>query len=187
MSHELRTPLSAIIGFSELIRERQVRISRDRVADYAQHVADADRRLLGIVEEVLEYASIERGDLRLLPQRMATRPLVAAAIRALRGWARSRKLSIATVAARDCPPMVADPEATTRVLEILIRDASKHLDAGGAAGSSWGFPGRARAPPDFPDKPRAGIPTGVGYTAIFRRIRHGGNLSPASSSSGAVR
>jgi len=63
MSHELRTPLNAIIGFSDLIR----RPSTAGVDEYADHIANAGRRLLAVVSDVLDMSRLESNSLVLEP------------------------------------------------------------------------------------------------------------------------
>jgi two-component system, cell cycle sensor histidine kinase PleC len=64
MSHELRTPLNAIIGFSDLIRTPGATSSAE-AADYAGHIANAGRRLLGVVSDVMDMSKLESGSLAL--------------------------------------------------------------------------------------------------------------------------
>jgi signal transduction histidine kinase len=63
MSHELRTPLNAIIGYSELMREDAV--ASDRVQDIGDHdkVLGSATRLLRLVNDVLDVAKIESGNM----------------------------------------------------------------------------------------------------------------------------
>jgi signal transduction histidine kinase len=63
MSHELRTPLNAIIGYSELMREDAV--ASDRAQDIGDHdkVLGSATRLLRLVNDVLDVAKIESGNM----------------------------------------------------------------------------------------------------------------------------
>ncbi|HEY4161575.1 MAG TPA: MHYT domain-containing protein [Dongiaceae bacterium] len=60
ISHELRTPLNAIIGFSDIIRRTD-----GEAGEYATHIADAGRRLLTVVSDVLDMSRLESGGLIL--------------------------------------------------------------------------------------------------------------------------
>jgi len=64
MSHELRTPLNAIIGFSDLIRQSGTATPAE-AADYAGHIANAGRRLLDVVSDVMDMSKLEAGALIL--------------------------------------------------------------------------------------------------------------------------
>jgi len=65
MSHELRTPLNAIIGYSEMLKEGAE--DDGRAHDVADHkrVLDSARRLLALVDDVLEMSALESGRLAL--------------------------------------------------------------------------------------------------------------------------
>ena len=74
VSHELRTPLNAVIGFSQLLL-----MSRDEPLDAAsarkvQHICDAGKHLLALVDEVLQINRTAAGQ---LPLDMQAVPLVA--------------------------------------------------------------------------------------------------------------
>jgi PAS domain S-box-containing protein len=66
MSHELRTPLNAILGFSEFIELQAGNgVGSLRHAGYARDIRVAGRRLLALVNDLLEYSCIEAGELVL--------------------------------------------------------------------------------------------------------------------------
>src|SRR5689334_6602128 len=58
MSHELRTPLNSIIGFSEVIAGNR---SQPESAEYATHIARSGRRMLAVVNDILDISKIEAG------------------------------------------------------------------------------------------------------------------------------
>ena len=64
MSHELKTPLNAIIGFSDLIKAPGG-MGASEAVEYAQHIADAGRRLLDVVSNVLDMSKLEAGSMSL--------------------------------------------------------------------------------------------------------------------------
>ncbi|HWA69372.1 MAG TPA: HAMP domain-containing sensor histidine kinase [Rhizomicrobium sp.] len=64
MSHELRTPLNAIIGFSDLIKTPGATSARE-TSEYARHIANAGRRLLDVVCDVLDMSRLESASLTL--------------------------------------------------------------------------------------------------------------------------
>jgi len=67
MSHELRTPLNAIVGYSEMLREAaQDDERRSDVSDHDKILA-ASRRLLSLINEVLDLSKIEAGKMEILP------------------------------------------------------------------------------------------------------------------------
>jgi signal transduction histidine kinase len=66
MSHELRTPLNAILGFSDVIlTETFGPLGSPKYTEYQTDIHTAAAHLLNIVNEVLDIARIEAGELTL--------------------------------------------------------------------------------------------------------------------------
>ncbi len=67
MSHELRTPLNAIIGFSDVIQnEIMGRFEENpKYIDYARDIREAGGHLLSVINDILDIAKIEAGQLDL--------------------------------------------------------------------------------------------------------------------------
>ncbi|MFO7674572.1 MAG: PAS domain S-box protein [Lutibacter sp.] len=63
MSHEIRTPMNGIIGFSELCLDPN--ISKDKQREYANIVIKSSKRLLSIVNDILDISKIEAGAVNL--------------------------------------------------------------------------------------------------------------------------
>jgi signal transduction histidine kinase len=63
MSHELRTPLNAIIGYSEMMREEAEDAGRSQDIGDHDKVLGAATRLLRLVNDVLDVAKIESGNM----------------------------------------------------------------------------------------------------------------------------
>ncbi|MDH5182801.1 MAG: ATP-binding protein [Gammaproteobacteria bacterium] len=65
MSHELRTPLNAIIGYSELMQEDAVEQKQERYINDLSHVLNSSWHLLNMINEVLDIAKIDAGEVKL--------------------------------------------------------------------------------------------------------------------------
>jgi len=62
MSHEIRTPLNAVVGFAELLS--QTRLDGEQQT-YVDRIKLSSGSLLGVINDVLDYAKIEAGKLNL--------------------------------------------------------------------------------------------------------------------------
>ncbi|MBT6716099.1 MAG: PAS domain S-box protein, partial [Nitrospina sp.] len=66
MSHELRTPMNAILGFTEVLEMDRDKTLSDRQKDNLGQVSSAGKHLLELINEVLDLARIESGDMELV-------------------------------------------------------------------------------------------------------------------------
>ena len=129
MSHELRTPLNAVIGYAEIILEED---EGDGFAHEAGAIRAAGRRLLGIVDDVLEVASINEGRAELradsFPVGRIVDALDAALGRAVRERGNRWETRVAPSAAG--VEVQSDARKLERALASLITNANKFTDRG---------------------------------------------------------
>jgi signal transduction histidine kinase len=65
VSYELRTPLNAIIGFAEILDHEYFGALNDRQREYSHGIMEASQRLLSLINDILDIATIEAGYLQL--------------------------------------------------------------------------------------------------------------------------
>ena len=87
MSHELRTPLNAVLGFAQLMLQDPVQSLAPRQRERTEHIRDAGRHLLALIDDVLDLTSVEVGTVPLEAQPVVIAPLSA---RRCSGWRRRR-------------------------------------------------------------------------------------------------
>jgi signal transduction histidine kinase/ADP-ribose pyrophosphatase YjhB (NUDIX family) len=132
MSHELKTPLTAILGFSELLREERRAAGDEMGADGASTIEQSGRQLLGIVESILEIAKLESGAITLAPQRVDVGVLARTAVERHLPRAQSSQLALVL---EDAPPRGAaiawcDPARVERIFDELLLNALKFTREG---------------------------------------------------------
>jgi signal transduction histidine kinase len=136
MSHELRTPLNAIGGYTELIEMGIRGPVTEQQRDDLGRIQRSQRHLLGLVNEVLNYAKLESGSVRYAAADVAVHDALAEAAALVVPQARAKGL---TLDLGQCPPradgrplaVCADPEKLRQVLVNLLGNAVKFTDAGG--------------------------------------------------------
>jgi len=63
MSHEIRTPLNGIIGFSGLLNDED--LSKDEIREYTDLINQSGKRLIEIVNNVLDISKIQTGQVKI--------------------------------------------------------------------------------------------------------------------------
>ncbi|HSQ72514.1 MAG TPA: ATP-binding protein, partial [Rubrivivax sp.] len=131
MSHELRTPLNAMLGFSQLLLAEETgpdesTATRRRRLD---HIRSAGQHLLSLINDVLDLASLESGELRIELQPVALAPLVADTLPLL-GPLRQRRL-VTLHTGQLALQVLADATRLRQVLLNLLSNAIKYNHDGG--------------------------------------------------------
>lgn len=132
MSHELRTPLNAIIGFAEMIQGQYLGpVAEKRYITYAEHVLDAGRHLLLIINDVLDLSKIEAGKMAVEASSVDAADLVRSTLRLVQRDADTAGIAIAAELPDDLPDVLADPGKLKQVLLNLLSNAIKFTAGGG--------------------------------------------------------
>jgi signal transduction histidine kinase len=128
VSHELRTPLNGIMGMNALLLRTHLDEKQLRYASVAEK---SGKKLLEIIEEILDFSSIESGGLRLENKAFDLREVVANVSSGLETLATDKGLQLASEWQEDCPPVVwGDPKRLQQILTNLVGNAIKFTDAG---------------------------------------------------------
>lgn len=131
MSHELRTPLSAILGFSDLMRNEPQQGDRRLVPDeWIEHIHRSGGHLLALINDVLDLAKVEAGRLELEPVPFDLRSVVTETIAGLRPLAERKRLRLTSEVAVE--RLVADRGRVRQVLYNLLSNAIKFTPEGGS-------------------------------------------------------
>ncbi|MGJ3258153.1 MAG: PAS domain S-box protein [Rhodospirillales bacterium] len=131
MSHELRTPLNAIIGFSQLIRDKIMGDLNPHYVDYAGSIHSSGMHLLDVVNDLLDIASIESGNMLLNDDEVDITDIIRSCERMLRTRAQKAELLI-SVDILDGPLRVrGDPRRLKQILINLMNNSIKFTRPGG--------------------------------------------------------
>ena len=132
MSHELRTPLNAIIGFSEtMLSEVFGPIGSDRYRDYINDIHYSGTHLLTLINDVLDVARIEQGELRLNDDIVDISDIVRTSIRLMEPIAARESIALEVDIDEDLPTLHGDRRAVRQIVFNLLSNAVKFTDSGG--------------------------------------------------------
>ena len=128
MSHEMRTPLNGVIGMLGLLSRTPVDGEQSAYLEAAQTSAE---HLLGLVNNLLDYARLEAGALELHSSPVEVEGLVRGVAELLSPRAHDKGLEIVWSVAPDIGTLHADEGRLRQVLFNLAGNAVKFTETGG--------------------------------------------------------
>ncbi|HEX4903053.1 MAG TPA: HAMP domain-containing sensor histidine kinase [Acidimicrobiales bacterium] len=126
-SHELRTPATAISGLATLLAQRWEDLGDGERQTFAERIATNANALNTLVQDLLDFARLERGDLRLVQEPVDLSATVVGLLERLSSvWSEHR------VEPRidDDVAVLGDPSALERVVTNLVSNAIKFSPPG---------------------------------------------------------
>jgi len=130
-SHELRTPLSSILGFLNLILEGHIS-DPEKQRRFLEIAHNSARRLLGIINDVLDLAKIEAGRLETRSEMTPVGPILQDLYALFRHQARDKGVELDVSSANPDLEVFADPDRTRQILTNLLSNALKFTPAQGS-------------------------------------------------------
>ncbi len=130
MSHEIRTPMTAILGFAEVLTDRQN--SKEFLLETAQIIHNNARFLLHILNDILDFSKLEADKMSLEIQRIDLRQLIAEVHAPFSVQARQKKIFFTVRSASPFPESInSDAVRLKQILLNLVGNAVKFTKVGG--------------------------------------------------------
>jgi len=129
MSHELRTPLNAILGFGELLKLDNDNLTESQQEDVSYIIAGGTH-LLTLINEVLDIAKVDAGDLTLSLEAVSLEGILDNALVLVKPLAAKENITI-QVKLNGAPWVYADAVRLKQVLVNLLSNAVKYNLRGG--------------------------------------------------------
>ena len=131
VSHELRTPLTSIYGFAETLLRQDIPFGEDERRTFLGYIASESERLTEIVDQLLNVARLDAGDLQVELGRIDVGSVVSELVETVEqsGVMNGHRFEL------DLPdePLAAeaDPDKVRQVFNILVENALQYSPDGG--------------------------------------------------------
>ena len=128
VSHELRTPLTSIYGFAETLLRQDIPFGEEERQTFLGYIASESERLTEIVDQLLNVARLDAGDLQVERGRIDVGSVVSEVVETA-DVGNGHRFQI------DLPdePLAAeaDPDKVRQVFNILVENALRYSPRGG--------------------------------------------------------
>lgn len=130
VSYELRTPLTTIVGYSELLETMGDLPERSR--QHAGAIRIAASQLARSIDDVLDMAQIDAGEMELSLGDMRVSDLLSQAAEKVRARVEGRGATLTVSCPADLKPIRADEHRIGQALDHLLENAARAVSEGGA-------------------------------------------------------
>jgi two-component system sensor histidine kinase KdpD len=129
LSHDLRTPLASLVGLAEWLQLTKPELTGAQ-RDTARAIAEQALRMNALVNNLLDMARIQSGEVKLRREWQSVEEVVGSALKAAQPALVDHRVDVALP--RDLPLVEFDAALIERVLYNLLENAGKYTPAGTA-------------------------------------------------------
>ena len=131
VSYELRAPLTTISGFGEMLETNAIGKLNDKQAEYIAHINESANVLKAIVDDIMDLASIDAGQMTLDLTSIMLPATVNSILEEFNDQASERNIKLKSKLSEKLDQVLADAERFEQILHNLISNAISHSPDGG--------------------------------------------------------
>jgi signal transduction histidine kinase len=131
LSHDLRTPLTTLLAHLETLQIEGVGLPEQERREFVDVAMKQGRRIAGLIEQLLEAAKLDAGQVIIKPERLPVGELLQDIVQKFALLASDRSITISLEVGDPTPYVYADIALIERVLDNLIENALRHTPVGG--------------------------------------------------------
>lgn len=130
ISHDLRSPLSGVHGVLSLIGTDFDNLEKATVSEMTQTAAQSVRRMMRLIETMLDVARIEKGQIELVFGPCDVESMARVLVSQFAASAAAKQIELTLDGPKGPAIALGDPDAIHRVLENLVSNAIKYSPPG---------------------------------------------------------
>jgi signal transduction histidine kinase len=131
MSHELRTPLNHIIGFTELILDKNFGDLTEMQMEYLTDVHQSSKHLLSLINDILDLSKVEAGKLELDLSSVKIKSLLTNSLSMIKEKAMKEGINLRTSIDGIPESVRVDERKLKQIIYNLLYNAVKFTEQGG--------------------------------------------------------
>ena len=136
MSHELRTPLNHIIGFTELVLDKNFGDLNETQSEYLDDVLHSSHHLLSLINDILDLSKVEAGKQELEPTNVNLKDLLERSLVMFKEKTLKHGLQLSLDVDHIPETIIADERKLKQVIYNLVSNAVKFTPEGGSVALS---------------------------------------------------
>jgi signal transduction histidine kinase len=125
VSHDFRTPLNAIIGFAEILREKPEILKKERGRKYAQNIMDSGKRLLNMINDLLDLAKTEAGKMQVHIEKTSIQDVCRQLAASFASLTRKKRIKVRLDIDQQIPLLMTDAGKVQQILYNFMSNAVK--------------------------------------------------------------
>ncbi len=134
MSHELRTPLTGVLGLSQVLQVQSLGTLNAKQMDAIQAIEQCGKRLLDLINDILDYSVIQSGSLVLELGLCSLDEICQSALHAVQGAAAKKYQHSSFTIKPEAILLYANSKRLMQILAHLLSNASKFTPEGASFG-----------------------------------------------------
>lgn len=125
-AHDLRNPLASIRGLAEFLQDPMLGTLNAEQLDLVKTIQTTSHQMLDMVNELLDVATIESGEMKIHTEPTSLAELVAKSVHLMGMEASKKKTQLTLLPPPSLPPLALDPAKMRQVIDNLLSNAIKY-------------------------------------------------------------
>jgi signal transduction histidine kinase len=131
ISHDLRTPVASILGYTELLLDKNDTLSKEERKNYLSIVDINSRKIEKQIQDLFDLSKLESGHYKLHLEPLHLGELITDISNKYKIIANKKGVNLNTIFSKELPIIRADIALIDRALQNLVDNAMKYSDKGG--------------------------------------------------------